>query len=119
MGIKQSLKDNDENRMVPHSIVNERYGIYLHCPVTKNICIFGKKIIAMTFEHTYILSNEKQLLIKLPENFKKGQKVLVSVKEADEGRAKKINMLANAATDPLFVSDMNEIREDFRFIDAD
>jgi len=68
----------------------------------------------MTFEQTYELDKDNQLLIKLPENFKKGQKVLVSVKEADEGRAKKIRMLANAATDPLFVSDMNEIREDFK-----
>jgi len=41
----------------------------------------------MTFEKTYILSNEKQLLIKLPENFKKDQKILVSVKEAHEDRA--------------------------------
>ena len=73
----------------------------------------------MTFKQTYILSNEKQLLIKLPENFKKALKVLVSVKEVDEGRAKKINMLANAAKDPLFVSDVNEIREDFKYIDAD
>jgi hypothetical protein len=73
----------------------------------------------MTFEQTYKLGNEKQLLIQLPENFKKGQKVLVTVKEAEEDRAKKIRMLANAAKDPLFVSDMNEIREDFKHIDGE
>lgn len=73
----------------------------------------------MTFEQTYKLGNEKQLLIQLPENFKKGQKVLVTVKEADEDRAEKIRMLASATNDPLFVSDVKGIREDFKHIDAE
>jgi len=73
----------------------------------------------MTFEQTYKLGNEKQLLIQLPANFKKGQKVLVTVKEADEDRAEKIRMLARATNDPLFVSDVKGIREDFKHIDAE
>jgi hypothetical protein len=73
----------------------------------------------MTFKQTYKLGKEKQLLIQLPANFKKGQKVRVTVREADEARARKIRMLASATKDPLFVSDVNEIREDLKHIDAE
>lgn len=73
----------------------------------------------MTFEQTYELGKGNQLLIQLPENFRKGKKVRVIIEEVDEDREQKIKMLSNAATDPLFANDVNEVREDFKYTDTE
>ena len=70
----------------------------------------------MTFEQTYKINNN-ELTIKLPEKFKSVKKVRVIVEEAKSERSKKIQLLKNASTDPLFNSDIEEIKNDFQYSD--
>ncbi|RIH66012.1 hypothetical protein D1164_07035 [Mariniphaga sediminis] len=72
----------------------------------------------MTIEKTYeIKSNE--LTIKLPKKFESIKKVRVIVEVADDKRSKKIQLLKKASKDPLFNSDIEEIKKDFRYSDKE
>ncbi len=70
----------------------------------------------MTFEKTYVIKNN-ELTIKLPKKFRSVKKVRVIVEEAENERSKKIRLLKKASTDPLFNSDIEEIKNDFRYSD--
>ncbi len=72
----------------------------------------------MTFEKTYEINNN-ELTIKLPEKFKSVKKVRVIVEEAETERSKKIKLLKKASTDPLFNSDIAEIKNDFQYSDKE
>ena len=67
----------------------------------------------MTFEKTYEVQKGNQLIIKLPDRFKSKKRVKVIIEDVDESRQEKIEMLRDASTDPLFLSDINEIISDF------
>lgn len=60
----------------------------------------------MTFEKTYKVQKNKQLIIKLPERFQINKKVRVIVEDIDEDRDEKIKLLRKASKDPLFLSDL-------------
>jgi hypothetical protein len=77
------------------------------------ILYFYKKITKMTFEKTYDVQKNNQLIIKLPVRFKSKKKVRVIIEDIDEKRDAKIALLQKAATDPLFISDIIEITSDF------
>ncbi|HDR50269.1 MAG TPA: hypothetical protein ENN90_01420 [Mariniphaga anaerophila] len=72
----------------------------------------------MTFEKTYEISNN-ELTIKLPEKFRSVKKIRVIVEEAETERSKKIQLLKKASTDPLFNSDVEEIKNDFQYSDKE
>lgn len=72
----------------------------------------------MTFEKTYEISNN-ELKIKLPEKFSSVKKVRVIVEDAENERSKKIQLLKKASTDPLFNSDIEEIKNDFQYSDKE
>ena len=72
----------------------------------------------MTFEKTYVIKNN-ELTIKLPKKFRSVKKVRVVVEEAETERSKKIQLLKKASTDPLFNSDIEEIKNDFRYSDKE
>ena len=63
----------------------------------------------MTFEKSYVIKNN-ELTIKLPKKFRSVKKVRVVVEEAETERSKKIQLLKKASTDPLFNSDIEEIK---------
>ena len=63
----------------------------------------------MTFEKTYVIKNN-ELTIKLPKKFRSVKKVRVVVEEFENERSKKIQLLKKASTDPLFNSDIEEIK---------
>ena len=67
----------------------------------------------MTFEKTYEVQKDNQLIIKLPERFKTMKRVKVIIEDVDESRHEKIKLLKKASKDPLFLSDINEITSDF------
>ena len=71
----------------------------------------------MTFEKTYDIQKNNQLVIKLPERFKSKKKVRVIIEDIDENRDVKIEMLKKASTDPLFLSDIVETALDFEISD--
>jgi hypothetical protein len=67
----------------------------------------------MTFQKTYEVQKDNQLIIKLPERFKSRKMVKVIIEDIDESRQEKIKLLKTASKDPLFLSDIHEINSDF------
>ena len=67
----------------------------------------------MTFEKTYDVQKNNQLIINLPERFKSKKRVRVIIEDIDENREIKIALLKKASTDPLFLSDIAETVSDF------
>ena len=72
----------------------------------------------MIFEKTYVIKNS-ELTIKLPKKFRSVKKVRVIIEEAESERSRKIQLLKKASTDPLFNSDIEEIKNDFRYSDKE
>lgn len=73
----------------------------------------------MTFERTYEVKNNNQLVIKLPDSFKSKKRVRVIIEDIDEDKNSKIESLRRAAKDPLFLSDVQEIQDDFQYSDKE
>jgi len=73
----------------------------------------------MTFEKTYEIKKDNQLIIKLPERFRSKKRVKVTIEDVDESRQEKINLLKKASNDPLFISDVNEVNSDFKDSDRE
>ena len=71
----------------------------------------------MTFEKTYDVQSNSQLVINLPTRFRSKKKVRVIIEDVDEDRDEKISLLKKAATDPMFLSDITEIDSDFGYAD--
>lgn len=67
----------------------------------------------MTFEKTYEVQKNNQLIINLPERFKSKKRVKVIIEDVDDVRQDKIELLKKASKDPLFLSDINEVSSDF------
>jgi hypothetical protein len=61
--------------------------------------------------------NDNQLIINLPKEFKNKMKVLVTVDGVTDSTAAKLLLLKSAATDPLFLSDVEGVFNDFDHID--
>ena len=72
----------------------------------------------MTFEKTYEIKNNK-LTINLPDEFKSKKRVRVIIEDVDDDRKRKLKLLKGAAKDPLFLSDIKEITEDFQYSDKE
>jgi hypothetical protein len=73
----------------------------------------------MMFERTYKVKDNNQLVIKLPDSFKSSKRVRVIVEVIDEERKSKIDYLKRAAEDPLFLSDIQEVEDDFQYSDKE
>ena len=58
-----------------------------------------------------------QIIIALPENFRGTKKALVIVNDIVSTKAEKLALMQQAVSDPLFLSDIKEIGEDFGSID--
>jgi hypothetical protein len=71
-----------------------------------------------TFKKKYKIK-DNQLIIDLPKEFDDISNVLVTIEEDMNDHQKKINMMKNASKDPLFLSDIKEINDDFKFADSD
>jgi len=67
----------------------------------------------MTFEKTYEVQKDNRLIIKLPERFRSKKRVKVIIEDIDDSRQEKIKLLRKASSDPLFLSDINEVNSDF------
>jgi len=72
-----------------------------------------QKYFTMTFERTYNIQNNR-LIITLPNSFRNKRRVHVIVEDIDQQHSDKLNMLKNAAKDPLFLADINEVSSDFK-----
>jgi hypothetical protein len=63
--------------------------------------------------------NDHQLIINLPNEFKDKMKVLVTIDDVPDSTAAKLLLLKKAATDPLFLSDIEEVSNDFDHVDKE
>ena len=72
----------------------------------------------MIFEKTYEYK-KNELTIKLPKKFKSIKRVRVIVEELESVREQKLKLLRKAVNDSMFNSDIEEIKEDFRFSDKE
>jgi hypothetical protein len=72
----------------------------------------------MTLKQVYNVNNN-QLTINLPENFRGKKQVMVIVEDIEESQLNKYLLMKKAATDLLFLSDIQEINSDFKNIDSE
>ncbi|NDP26508.1 MAG: hypothetical protein GZ087_03635 [Flavobacterium sp.] len=72
----------------------------------------------MILKQVYNVSNN-QLTINLPENFRGRKQVMVIVEDIEESQLDKYVLMKKAATDLLFLSDIQEISSDFKKIDSE
>jgi hypothetical protein len=70
----------------------------------------------MSYRSVYEVT-DNQLVINLPKEFKNKMKVLVTIDDIIDSNATKLLLLKQAATDPLFLADVEEVRSDFDPID--
>jgi len=73
----------------------------------------------MTFKQTYEIQKDNQLLINLPDGFKKKKRVMVIIEDIKEEQEDKFKLMKKAAKDPLFLADIEEVNEDFKNIDKE
>lgn len=71
----------------------------------------------MTFGKTYELNDKNKLIIRLPDSFKSKKRVKVTIEGIDDDKASKLALMKQASKDPLFLSDIREIKNDFKYAD--
>ncbi len=73
----------------------------------------------MTFEKIYEIQKNNQLTIKLPEIFRSKKRVRIIIVDVDDDRNAKLDLLKKASKDPLFLSDIQEVKDDFQYSDRE
>ena len=71
----------------------------------------------MSHRQVYQVNGKRQLLIELPEELKNSKKLIVTIDDAGDSLQEKINLLAEAASDPLYLADIKEVTNEFDAID--
>jgi hypothetical protein len=71
-----------------------------------------------TFKKKYKIK-DNQLIIDLPKNFDDTSSVIVTIEEDLNDHQKKIELMKKASKDPLFLADIKEVNNDFKFADSD
>ncbi len=66
----------------------------------------------MTFKQVYTIINN-QILVTLPSTFKGKKQVTIVVDDEIDSKSKKLELLKQAVSDPLFLADVKEIHSDF------
>jgi hypothetical protein len=72
----------------------------------------------MTLKQIYSVENNR-LIIDLPENFKGRQNVMVIVEDVKKSYEDKCDLMKEATNDPLYLSDVKEVMNDFKFVDLE
>lgn len=71
-------------------------------------------------KHNIRVSASREILIKLPETAALDQEAEVIILFSPVSpNSDKLALMHGAMTDPLFVADLEEVREDFRYADFD
>lgn len=60
---------------------------------------------------------DNQVILTLPPDFKNRKEVTVFIDDQVDTKALKIEALMVASNDPLFLTDIKEVQEDFNLID--
>jgi len=70
----------------------------------------------MIFRQICTVKNN-QVVITLPPNFVNKKQVTVVIDDIVDNRSQKLALLKEAANDPLFLADIEEVHKDFESID--
>lgn len=62
--------------------------------------------------------SDQQIILDLPDSFQQ-KRVMIVVEDIADERADKIKLMRDAANDPLYLADMQEVQADFRAIDGE
>ena len=62
--------------------------------------------------------SDQQIILDLPDLFQQ-KRVMIVVEDIADERADKIKLMRDAANDPLYLADMQEVQADFRAIDGE
>lgn len=62
--------------------------------------------------------SDQQIILDLPDSFQQ-KRVMIIVEDIADERADKIKLMRDAANDPLYLADMQEVQADFRAIDGE
>lgn len=73
----------------------------------------------MTYSKTYDIQKNNQLIINLPDRFKRKRKVKVTIEDFDDETDNKVKLLKKASKDSLFLADVAETNADFKSIDRE
>jgi len=71
----------------------------------------------MIVKQVYNTENKKQLLIDLPDSFRKKRRLLVVLDDLVDTRADNLELMKGAKNDPLLQADIQEISKDFEATD--
>jgi hypothetical protein len=71
----------------------------------------------MIVKQVYETENKSQLMINIPENFRKMKQILVVLDDSVDGKADKLDLMKLASKDPLYIADIDAVTNDFRNID--
>ena len=62
--------------------------------------------------------SNQQLVLDLPESFQQ-KRVMVIIEDLIGTQASKLELMKQAASDPLYLADQAEVQDDFRSIDGE
>jgi hypothetical protein len=63
--------------------------------------------------------NNNQIIVTLPPEFASQKEVHVEIDDLISERDRKLEIMRKAKSDALFLSDIEEINQDFKFIDGE
>jgi hypothetical protein len=72
----------------------------------------------MTIKQIYDVT-DNHLVINLPKSFQSKKRVMVTVDDEINARERKIALMKLALSDKMLQDDINEIADDFKFVDAE
>lgn len=73
----------------------------------------------MIVKQIYNTDHKKQILVSLPDSFRKKRRVLVVFDDSVDTYADKLELMKRAKDDFLFQADIQEITDDFRATDSE
>ncbi len=71
----------------------------------------------MIVKQVYNTDHKKQILVDLPEYFRKKSRVLIVLDDSIDSNSEKRELMKHAKNDPLFQADIKDVTEDFQAID--
>ncbi len=63
--------------------------------------------------------NNNQIIVTLPPEFASHKEVHIEIDDLISERDRKLEIMRNVKSDALFLSDIEEINQDFKFIDGE
>ena len=73
----------------------------------------------MIVKQIYNTDNKTQLMINLPDTFRRKRRILVVLDDSIDAKTDKLDLMKKASKDPLFLADIDSVTKDFSSIDSE